>query len=265
MARNRGLTRWFSWFALATTFAISCWFLSQWQFARADEVQRANQIVLDNYDRAPVPLAELLSPTANWNPKIEYRQVQTSGSYLVGSEYLIRNRPNDGNPGFLQLVAFRTTDNKVIWIDRGWLPTGNLQDSPDYIPKVTDEPRTLVLRLRPNESKLDRGAPKGQLPSIDLQTASADLGSLDIYRQAYGRLVSETPKLPKGVMLPMPELNQGNHLSYAMQWLLFALMAYAAVYWTIAQERRRTAGLAPRKLKILTKDVDAEVEDRLLD
>jgi cytochrome oxidase assembly protein ShyY1 len=64
--------------------------------------------------------------------------------------------------------------------------------------------------------------------------------------------------------MPMPELNEGNHLSYAMQWILFALMALGALYWTIAQDRRRVAGLEPRRIKLLTKDSDAEAEDELL-
>jgi hypothetical protein len=50
-----------------------------------------------------------------------------------------------------------------------------------------------------------------------------------------------------------------------MQWILFGLMAIGAVFWTISQERRRKQGLAPRKLKILNRDKDAEVEDKILE
>jgi hypothetical protein len=37
-------------------FSTACWFLSQWQFSRAEEVQEANSIVLANYERTPVAL-----------------------------------------------------------------------------------------------------------------------------------------------------------------------------------------------------------------
>lgn len=263
MANRAAITRWLTWISLATVFATACWFLSQWQFSRAEEVQSANEIVLSNYDRTPVALEELLPQTATWEKTLEYRQVKVSGNYLPEHTFLIRNRPNAGYPGFLQIVAFRTDSETVIWIERGWLPTGNKQDSPDLVPAVDQTHREITVRLRPTEPKLDRDAPAGYLPSIDLISASASLSG-PVYTQAYGRLVTEFPELPKGEPMPMPELNQGNHLSYAMQWLLFALMAFGAVYWTISQDRRRAAGLAPRKLKFLTKDADAEEEDKLL-
>ena len=264
MANNQTARRWFTWIALASVFSVACWFLSQWQFARAAEVQKANAIVLANYDSKPVPLEELLYPNTSWNPQNEYKQVLVSGHYLVGKTYLIRNRPFQGNPGFLQLAAFQTDSENIIWVERGWLPTGNAQDNPDYVPLVDDVHRQLTLRLRPTEPKLDRGAPLGQLPSIDLIAASQGLESSTTYIQAYGRLVIETPNLPRGQEMPAPELGEGNHLSYAMQWILFALMALGAVYWTILQDRRKASGLAPRKLKLLNKDKDAEAEDQIL-
>jgi cytochrome oxidase assembly protein ShyY1 len=263
MANRQTLTRWLSWISLATIFSIACWFLSQWQFARAAEVDRANAIVLANYNSTPVPLEELLTPNSKWDSELEYRQVVVSGQYLPAASYLIRNRPNSGNPGFLQLTAFQTDSENIIWVERGWLPTGNNQDSPDQVPQVDTIHRQVILRLRPTEPKLDRGAPTGQLPSIDLPAASALLDNQVVFTQSYGRLVSESPTLSRGLPLPMPELNQGNHLSYAMQWILFALMAIGAVYWTILQDRRRSQGLAPRKLKLLTRDKDAEAEDQL--
>lgn len=265
MASKQNLVRWLSWISLAAVFATACWFLSQWQFSRAAEVQKANEIVLANYDGVPVALEEILNPDSQWNPELEYRQVLVSGQYLTENTFLIRNRPYEGNPGFLQLAAFKTDSENIIWVERGWLPTGNVQDSPDLVPELNTTHRQLTLRLRPSEPKLDRTAPTGQLPSIDLKTASAEIKDKATYTQAYGRLVTESPALAAGEPMAMPELNQGNHLSYAMQWILFALMAFGAVYWTIAQDRRRTAGLAPRRLKLLTKDSDAEAEDQLLD
>jgi cytochrome oxidase assembly protein ShyY1 len=162
------------------------------------------------------------------------------------------------------LVAFKSDAGPVIWVERGWLPTGSKSDSPDDIPVVDNLPRELTLRLRPAEPTLDRTAPTGQLSSIDLETASLALVDRETYQQAYGRLVNESPELPTGQLIGKPELSEGNHLSYAMQWILFGLMALGAVAWTLSQERRRKQGLPPRKLKLLNRDRDAEVEDEIL-
>ena len=259
------LVQWGSWVALATVFSIACWFLSQWQFARQKEVVTANNIILENYDAKPIPLNQVLQIHDQWKKTLEFKPVSLTGQYIPFDQYLVRNRPNNGNPGFLQLVAFKTTDNTIIWVDRGWLPTGSKTDRPDSVPAIDEKTRTIVLRLRANEPSNGRTAPIGELPNINLPLASKDITTKNVYLQSYGRLVSETSPLTRGADLGEPDLTEGNHLSYAFQWLAFALMAFGAVFWNISQDRRRRAGLSGRKLKMLTRDKDAEIEDELLD
>lgn len=255
---------WFSWALLVVSFTVACWFLSQWQFDRQAEVVAKNNLIEANYNADSKELVDLLRPDAAWQDNFEFRSVSVEGSYLPDQSYLVRNRPLNAYPGFLQLVAFRTNEGSIIWVERGWLPTGSSADTPDDVPQVNDEVRTLQLRLRPSEPDLDRTAPYGQLSSIYLNEVSSTLGD-DVYVQAYGRLISESPTLPTGQQIPKPILSEGNHLSYALQWILFGLMAIGAVLWTLSQERRRKAGLPPRKLRILNRDKDAEIEDKLLD
>jgi len=259
------LIQWGSWIALATVFSIACWFLSQWQFARQKEVVAANNIIIKNYDADPVPIEKILKAKDPWRKTLEFKPVSLTGQYIPFDEYLVRNRPNNGNPGFLQLVAFKTFSNNIFWVDRGWLPTGSKSDKPDLVPALDEKTRTIVVRLRANEAPNGRTAPLRELPNIDLSLASKDIETDNVYLQGYGRLVSETSPLARGADLGKPDLTEGNHLSYALQWLAFALMAFGAVFWNISQDRRRRAGLKGRKLKILTKDKDAEIEDELLD
>ena len=265
MKTSKGsVTSFLTWLALTALFSTACWFLSQWQFARQEEVQKANAILAANYDSQPSALEEILPISKKWNQTLEYKTVLVSGKYIPDKTFLIRNRPYKANPGFLQLAAFETDGGPVIWVERGWLSTGSLSDSPDSVPQLDSLHRQLTLRLRPAEPKLDRTAPSGQLPSIDLRAASEILGSKNVYLEAYGRLVSETDPLTRGLAIPKPELSEGNHLSYAFQWLLFALMAIGAVMWTAYQDKRRRSGKSPKKLKFLNNDEDAKIEDQIL-
>ncbi len=65
--------------------------------------------------------------------------------------------------------------------------------------------------------------------------------------------------------MPMPSLNEGNHLSYAFQWIIFGIMAFIAFGWAYRNERRiarEAAGqIAPRKHKENQALEDAEFED----
>ena len=255
---------WLSWTILVIVFTVACWFLSQWQFDRQSQVVAKNKLIEANYNAEAKPLEDVIEPNQTWVNDLEFRSASVSGQYLPDQSFLVRNRPLNAYPGFLQLVAFRTDQGTVIWVERGWLPTGSEADTPDDVPLVDGQSRTLQLRLRPAEPDLDRTAPEGQLSSIYLEDISATLEG-DVYTQAYGRLISESPALPTGQKIPKPILSEGNHLSYALQWILFGLMAIGAVLWTLSQERRRKAGLPPRKLRILNRDKDAEIEDELLD
>ena len=252
------------WGLLVVAFITACWFLSQWQFDRQAEVVSKNKLIEANYNAESMDIADVLKPNQLWDSNLEYRSVSVNGQYVPEQNFLVRNRPLNAYPGFLQLVAFRTDAGAVIWVERGWLPTGSVSDTPDDIPQVDAQARTLQLRLRPAEPQLDRTAPAGQLSSIFLEKISLYVDG-DVYTQAYGRLVSESPALRTGEKIAKPNLSEGNHLSYALQWILFGLMAIGAVLWTLSQESRRKAGLPPRKLRILNRDKDAEVEDKLLE
>jgi hypothetical protein len=64
-------------------------------------------------------------------------------------------------------------------------------------------------------------------------------------------------------------LDEGNHLSYAVQWILFALMGFYALFWAIRQEREyrrleRDPTYVPKSLRN-RKVTDGDIEDRLLD
>jgi len=264
-ASNRPVSTWLGWLALVLVFTTACVLLSKWQFDRQAEVVETNSRIAASYAAEPRALEEVLATGQPWNSALEFRSALVSGQYIPEESYLVRNRPYNAYPGFLQLVAFQTDGGSVIWVERGWLPTGSESDSPDDIPAVDSSHRQLTLRLRPSEPALDRTAPAGQLSSINLELASSKLGETEIYTQAYGRLISEYPELPAGQRIGKPELSEGNHLSYAMQWILFGLMAIGAVLWTISQERRRKRGLPPRRLKMLNRDKDAEVEDKILE
>ena len=65
--------------------------------------------------------------------------------------------------------------------------------------------------------------------------------------------------------MPKPSLDEGNHLSYALQWVLFGLMAFGAFIWAIRNERRiqlEEQGLVPRRVKRKNQAaLDAEIED----
>jgi cytochrome oxidase assembly protein ShyY1 len=257
------IRRWAPWFALVVLFSIATSLLSWWQFTRRDErVQRIEQ-VLENYDQSPVlyPRGAVEESLSSW----EWRPVKISGRYLPESAVVVRNRPLSGQAGFLQVIPFELSDGTILAIERGWIPAGSPITTPLSNPLPDSVPRELVVRLRASEPSQQRGAVQGQLASI----APAELQGLSpekLVTSHYGRLVSENPESGQVPMpMPKPSLDEGNHLSYALQWVLFGLMAFAAFIWAVRNERRlrlEEQGLLQPKTKRKNQaQLDAEIED----
>lgn len=231
--------RWAMYIGVAILFAIACGFLSNWQFSRNAERSEQLRLVTENYDAAPVPLGDLLAPGAELAPDDEWRPVRLSGQYLADEELLVRNRAHGGSAAYEVLVPFRLDDGRVLLVDRGWLPPGERQPEPDTIPAPPSGQTEVVVRLRPGEPvpASGRTAETGQVPTINLGLVVEQTGPLE--QGAYGLLVSEDPA-PAAAPLPIdpPSDDPGPHLSYAIQWILFAVMGFGFLSYVIVSERR---------------------------
>jgi hypothetical protein len=229
---RKSYKRWLAWLLLATIFAIACGFLSDWQFHRRAERVAQISIVQSNYNAKPV-LAKTLFGSKLAKNSMLWRPVVLYGRFLNDKAMLVRNRPQNGQPGFEQVIPFDSTVGTFL-IDRGWLPTGNLQDAPDRNPLPGESSVRIVVRLMRSEPSLNRDAPAGQLAEIDLKNVAAKM-AVPINLDWYGQLVSNnTSKLP--LQLTEPSTDEGNHLSYAIQWIMFAIMAFGFLGWVIRKE-----------------------------
>jgi cytochrome oxidase assembly protein ShyY1 len=216
-----------------------------------------------------------------FDPQSEWQPVVLTGRYLPEEQLLVRNRPQNGSVGFEVLVPFLLEDGRVIVVDRGWLPQGE-GEGPDAVPAPPQGQTSVTARLRPGEPlpSSGRGAPEGQLPTIHLPSVAALAGEETI-TAAYGVLASEEPApAERPHALTAPEIDPGPHLSYAIQWILFAVMGFVFIGYMIRTEvrARREDEAAdedddaspgqkeprpPRRPR--RRDHDAEVEDALLD
>ncbi len=266
--------RWLGYLALVIVFAIVCVGLSMWQIARRDEARQEIARVEANWDAAPQHLAEVVPDLESFDSDDKWVRVTLTGRYLVDEELLARGRPLDGNPGFEQLVPFQLADGRVFVVDRGWLATGNEQDLPDSDPAPPTGDVTVVVRLKAGEPTVaGRSAPAGQIATINLPTI-AELVGKPTYTGAYGLLDTEDPAAARPTAVSKPVADEGPHLSYAFQWILFGIMAFVGLGWAVRQEYRirnaddpeeRKRAEARRRKAAAKPKSDAQIEDELLD
>jgi cytochrome oxidase assembly protein ShyY1 len=266
---------WLGYLALVIVFAIACAGLSYWQIARRDEARAEIDRVDTNWSSAPRPIADVITSIDSFDPDDKWMPVTITGRYLVDEELLVRGRPLDGNAGFEQLVPIELSDGSVFVVDRGWIRAGSAQDEPDVIPEVPNGVVTVVARLKAGEPIIPgRSAPPGQVATVNLATIAA-LIDRPMYLGAYGLMATEDPSppvRPMAVTRPVPD--EGPHLSYAFQWIVFGIMAFIGLGWAVRQEfrirnaddpREQMRSAARRRKSAAKAPGDAEIEDSILD
>ena len=255
--------RWLGYIALATAFAIACCLFGAWQWNRREEALAAIERLESNYDRAPAPVADALPDPGAFDPDQQWTPVVLEGEYLVEEQLLLRGRWRTGDVGFDVIAPFRSADGTVFVVDRGWILGGARSEQPVTAPATPQGPTTIVARLRPNEGDIPgRGAPEGQIASVNLPSIAEALDE-PTYTGAYGLLATEGGEVPADVSVSTrPVLDEGPHLSYTLQWFVFALFGYAAVAWGMREELR---GGEPVPAPKRQRPSDADVEDDILD
>ncbi|GAB3178737.1 hypothetical protein GCM10027060_05170 [Nesterenkonia halophila] len=220
--------RWLGWLALCVLFAVACSFLAQWQMDRREQAVEEIDRVVTNYDAAPVRYASVRESFVDPAADDEWTVVEMTGSYRPQDMRLARNRSNGGSVGYEQLVPFAVagTDDVVI-VSRGWLPTASDDGSqPATNPAPPEGTVELTMRLRPGEPAIERGAPDGQLASIDLSAYAEQIG-VELMPGAYGRMAEEYPAPAQAPeQLARPSVDEGPHLSYTMQWYAFGALGF---------------------------------------
>jgi cytochrome oxidase assembly protein ShyY1 len=225
-------------------FAGACFYiLSPWQFGRNAQRSAQNTEVTNAVNDPAVPVRQLLSIGQEPAAKDNWREVTMSGRYLPAAETVARLRQVNDNPAYEVLTPFRLDDGSVLLVDRGWVAPNNGQ-IPSYAPAPT-RPVTLTVRMHPEESDAHRAPLTEQghreVYSINTRTVSERTGVH--IEPGYFTLVDNQP----GVLnvLPLPQVDSGPFLSYALQWIAFGVMALFGLGYFTWRELQPGGALTP--------------------
>ncbi|WP_232784577.1 SURF1 family protein [Carbonactinospora thermoautotrophica] len=208
--------------------------LGLWQLDRLHQRRERNQLIEANVHATPVPVDRLLAPGRPVPRQDEWRPVTTTGRYDPRHQLLVRNRSLKGRAGFWVLTPLVTGDGTALLVNRGWVPlAGTAREAPPVPEPPAGEVQVTgrVRRAETPEStgRAERsGLPPGQVTLVDVPRIAQDL-PYPVYG-GYVELADQRPPAgdtPK--QIPEPELSEGPHLAYAVQWFLFA--AFAPVGW----------------------------------
>ncbi len=230
--------RWLLGTVLVVAIVSGCISAGFWQLRRLDERRQTNaQIRARAGEQIPLPPAGF-AEGADVDELI-YRRVTTTGTYDREHEVLVRFRSRRGLPGY-EVVTPLVSEAGTLLVDRGWVPLeiGDRWTVPS--PSAPPGEVTVEGLLSPPE----HGSPRIMRPERDDQPVvvgtiaipalEAVVGHKDLY--AVHLLAAAAPDAPYPAPVDPPDLGEGPHRDYAVQWFLFA--AVGVVGWITLLFRR---------------------------
>ncbi len=220
--------------------------LGFWQLDRLTERQDFNAAVTERAAQTPRELSAVLDDLASGvldESSAEWLPVTVSGTFLP-DQLVEFNVSQGGRAGENVLSALAVDSSQItVIINRGFITLGSpLPAAPATAVDVVGYVRPSESRDRGGLTDTETGEPLTEVRRIDIQRIAQQLDG-DV-APVYVQLIASTPTLGPGDPQPvvLPQLDNGPHLSYAVQWFIFALCVAAgwvlAVRRSLAQRRR---------------------------
>ncbi|WP_345799130.1 SURF1 family protein [Nocardioides sp. YIM 152315] len=229
--------RWLTFGAIVVLLCYAAWWLGQWQFHRLEERKESNAVVRANEDRAPSPVGDVLAPGRPVTEDDEWRQVTATGKYDVDDTIIVRYRTRDGQSGIDVVVPLVTGDGATLLVDRGWMATDNQGAEPDDVPTPPGGEVTVEGWARADGTGESTAVSGRSTRAISSERIGAAIGA-----EVYGGFVvleSEDGEPAAGLEpVELPELNNGPHFFYGLQWWFFGLLAVVGFGYLAWDERR---------------------------
>ncbi len=224
---------------LVAVLAIGAILLGRWQLHRLADRRAANAELRMALAQPPVDLSGPVTDTM-----LGGRRIVARGVFDTANQVILRGRARNTLPGLHVVTAFRPVGGSPVWVLRGFVPSADASTPPDSIlapaagivsisgtaytiPRTDDRGQPIGVAGRRSYRRLDRDELRSRIP-----------GALDWYVILDGN-ASGPGRL---AVVDQPTLDDGPHLSYAIQW--FAIAAAIAAFGVIVI--RRDGRASPR-------------------
>ena len=245
IARSTALTA-----VAVVVMAAVCVRLGFWQISRLEQKRAVNAARREAMSAPPVDLGSEAVPLE----RVRHRRVRVSGRYDEARQILLSGRSRGGSPGVQVVTPLVLERGGAVLVDRGWLFA---DDAASARPQQDREPGEVsVIGIADSIPSGVSGGAWRTLESDSVTLWSVRRLALDSLRARLPYAVAPylVRQLPGPGVPPRPvraapaPLDESMHVSYAVQWFLFAVILLAGPPIVI-RSRRRARG-KPTDLEI---------------
>jgi surfeit locus 1 family protein len=218
------------WAFLITALAVAaaCVRLGFWQLSRLIQRRQSNDLVRSQMAQPPIETSEEDLPA----DLTAYRRVVASGTLDSSRQVILLNRSHNDEPGsHLITPLLPTSSGPAILVDRGWIPydDGTDRDLSALDPPGSVQIHGILLASQPEPTWSILADPpsdgewRRSWRNLNLERLQAQFPYpiLQVYLAQTDPLDSADMPRPDATI----DLSEGPHLSYAIQWFSFALIA----------------------------------------
>ena len=217
--------------------------LGFWQLRRLDERRALNETLRER-SQTTIDL-----PRSAWghvgvfqSRELEHQRVRVRGRYDTENEVLVRFQTHEAQPGY-DVVTPLKTDNGIVFVDRGWVPERLGEEWPAERAAAPEGDVTVIgVIAYPDDTPPRPSREEGLLVVSGVRPAAIadELGfdtnkTLPYYLRA---VASGEDRFP--VADGEPDLSEGPHLNYAIQWFIFATVVgigWVVLLWHTSRRR----------------------------
>ena len=210
--------------------------LGEWQLDRLAQRKERNATTITNEQKPVQPYEQVFThPITDAD---QWQRVEARGTFDPEHQFVLRYRNNGDADGYEVVTPLRTATGAVL-VDRGFIPLERGARIPAVGPAPPTGEVTVLGHVRRDE-KGRRAAitPAGnQMRLINSEAIAATLPYP--IASGYIGLLTVQPEQQGGLQpIQLPELSEGPHFWYAVQWFMFTAVAVAGIVVFIRSDLR---------------------------
>lgn len=236
--------RWILLLLVVVFLSALSWRLGIWQFHRLAERKASNAIIEGHIHQDPVPVGDVLAVGRPATEAQEWTRVTATGTYAASRTVVIRYQVRNGELGADLVVPLTTTTGPDLIVDRGWIAVADRTPSVADLPAPPSGTVTVTGWVR-----LDGTGSSTHVSDQSARAVSSAAIASALHLRAYGGFLDvdhETPPPAKRLAGTVPpDLGNGPHFFYGLQWWFFSLLAVFG-YLYLAYDEWRGGGASRR-------------------
>lgn len=203
--------------------------LGIWQFHKLHDRQDRNAQIREFLAADPMPLDEVVARGSDVTPGQEWRRVTAVGRFDVRHVITVKFVSRDGRPGVDVVTPLVLADGSAVLVNRGFLETIRTNQRPTDIPAPPQGIVEVTGWLRPDNGA---GPDATRVSGGQVRAIAADGIARSVPYDLRDGFMNQQQPEPTGLEVePRPDLGQGPHFFYGLQWWFFAALAIVGYLW----------------------------------